>query len=141
MVVALSLAGCTSAPTPPPACASQVRDDAIPEWARGGFTGDTRMPHVMGEHGDIVAILFGYPLSQPPRQGVSNKILWVAREPTQGDPMRIEARLAGTGAPVAREVPGGPGPSIVDMPQAGCWRFALSWFGRTDSVDLSYGAP
>jgi len=137
----LLLAGCTSAPTPPSECASVVRDDAIPEWARTGFSGDPRMPHVMSERGDIVAILFGYPLSQPPRPGVSNKILWVAREPTQRDPMRIEARRDGTGDPVAREVTGGPGPSIVDMPRAGCWQFALSWSGRTDSVDLTYTAP
>jgi hypothetical protein len=143
----LSLAACTS-PSPPPvvpsptaahACAPTVSDDELPVWARSGFSGDVHIPHVLGERGDIVAVLFGYPLTQPPREGVSNKILWVSREPvTPGDTLRIEARLDATGAPVSRGVAGGPGPSIVDLPQAGCWRLALNWSGRIDSVDLRY---
>ena len=35
---------------------------------------------------------------------------------------------------------GAPGPSIVDMPQAGCWHLDLSWGGRTDSIDLEWVA-
>jgi hypothetical protein len=36
-------------------------------------------------------------------------------------------------------VPTGPGPSTIDLPEAGCWRLTLSWSGRKDSVDLAYG--
>lgn len=39
-----------------------------------------------------------------------------------------------------RTVGGGPGPSIIDMPTAGCWQFTLRWSGHTDTVDLPYAA-
>jgi hypothetical protein len=45
---------------------------------------------------------------------------------------------------VVREVQAansGPGeiyPSIVDVPQAGCWHFDLSWSGHKASVELLY---
>jgi hypothetical protein len=49
------------------------------------------------------------------------------------------------GKPVMRQVTGGPGPSIVDLPAAGCWRLTLTWRqdpGRRqvrDTLDLAYG--
>jgi hypothetical protein len=152
LLVALTLltTACTAEPAPAPdteptACTPEVLQDELPLWARGGFTGVTRMPHTMGRSGRIVAILFGYPLHQPPAEGRNNKILWVA-SPASGhegaDPdLTITARLNGTGDPVERKVGGGPGPSIVDLPQAGCWRLALTWGGRTDAMDLEYTAP
>jgi hypothetical protein len=42
------------------------------------------------------------------------------------------------GAPVTRKVFGGPGPSIINLPSAGCWRLTLRWSGRSDSLDLQY---
>jgi hypothetical protein len=42
------------------------------------------------------------------------------------------------GPPVRRIVPGGPGPSLVDLPSPGCWRLTLTWSGRRDSLDLRY---
>jgi hypothetical protein len=54
------------------------------------------------------------------------------------------------GTPVARRVPGGPGPSIIDLPAAGCWRFTLTWRPEgatapgktvTDTLDLRYVKP
>jgi hypothetical protein len=42
------------------------------------------------------------------------------------------------GHPVTRVVVGGPGPSIIDLPAAGCWRVSLAWSGRTDTLDLQY---
>ncbi|WP_231926089.1 hypothetical protein [Micromonospora echinofusca] len=102
------------------------------------------MPHVLGASGEIVAILFGQPLTTVRRNGTNNKILWVARPTTTppavatADPLRITATLDGTGTRVTREVAGGPGPSTVDMPQAGCWRLELRWSGRTDVMDLGY---
>ncbi len=91
-----------------------------------------------------MAVLFAHPLRQVREDGSNNKILWVARAATTSpDPVApatlvITARLDGTDTQVIREVPGGPGPSIIDLPQAGCWRLDLSWSGHTDTMDLVY---
>jgi hypothetical protein len=125
-----------------PGCEPKVYQDALPAWASTGFQGDTRIPHAFGRSNQIVAILFANPLLQPPAQDHNNKILWVASPASQiqadGSNLVIEAYLDGRGDPVEQKILGGPGPSIVDMPQAGCWRFALSWGGRTDLIDLEY---
>jgi hypothetical protein len=100
---------------------------------------DQAMPYVVGDRGDIVAIVFGDPLLAPPDKERSNKILWVSRVPEQpGSPLKIEARLDGSGTPVTREVPGGPGPSGIDMPKAGCWHLTLRWSGYVDRLNLRY---
>jgi hypothetical protein len=44
------------------------------------------------------------------------------------------------GSPVGRKVIGGPGPSIINLPTAGCWRFTLRWSGQLDTLDLTYAA-
>ncbi len=123
-------------------CQSLVDKGVLPTWARAGF-GDPEpaLPHVMSRSGDIVAILFGYPLSSPPRAQVNNKILWVLREGS-ATPVDISAqRIAGAtpvGASVERRLDGGFGPSIVDLPDAGCWRLTLAFGDRTDTIDLEY---
>jgi hypothetical protein len=127
-------------------CRPVVRHDVIPPWARTGFSGPRpRVPYALGRAGRIVAILFGYPLRSPPGTQRNNKILWVSRTlPKAPAALWIRAqRLDGAtevGAPVRRIVAGGPGPSIVDLPEAGCWRLTLTWSGRTDALDLAYGA-
>jgi hypothetical protein len=127
-------------------CRSDVENGVLPAWARGGFSDPRpRLPHVVGASADIVAILWGSPLTSPPRGHVSNKILWVSRVATDpGSNLRIAAqRMAGSrslGGPVARVVTGGPGPSIVNLPSPGCWRLTLRWSGRIDSLDLQYHA-
>jgi hypothetical protein len=119
-----------------------VRTGQLPEWARAGFSGDARAAHVLGDRGDIVAVVFGYPLHQPPAAGRSNKILWVSRMPVApGDTLVIEARQPATGATASRDVPGGPGPSIIDLPRAGCWELTLAWSGHRDSMALEYTPP
>ncbi|MEU5943348.1 hypothetical protein ABZ807_30245 [Micromonospora sp. NPDC047548] len=154
------LAGCTTtgrsaAPVGAPAitasasaatggCGSRVETGSLPNWADAGFSGDARIPHVFGVKGDIVAVLFGYPLAQARDDGSSNKILWVPRrtttssDPTSPATLAITATLDGTDTRVTREVTGGPGPSIIDMPQGGCWHLELRWSGRTDAMDLVY---
>lgn len=127
-------------------CHADVSRAVLPGWARAGFSGPRpRVPHVLGRSGQIVAIVFGYPLRSPAAEGRSNKILWVSRTlPGMPAALWIRAqRMDGAravGAPVGRIVHGGPGPSLVDLPEAGCWRLRLSWSGRTDSLDLAYGA-
>lgn len=125
-------------------CRSAVRHDVIPVWARAGFSGPKpRVPYVLGRSERIVAIVFGYPLGYPPARGRNNKILWVSRTAAKAPAgLWIRAvRMDGTrtiGAPVRRIVADGPGPSIVDLPAAGCWRLTLTWSGRKDSLDLEY---
>ena len=151
-VGAVVLGGCTGdgdpgrpvAPTTGQAatgCGGSVRRAPLPTWARDGFhPPDQSTVYVQGAGGDIVGVLFGWPLTAPPARDHQNKILWVARASEGGDPLRITARLAGSGAVVQRQVEDGPGPSIVDMPRAGCWRFDLTWSGHQDEVHVPYTA-
>ncbi|TYB47342.1 hypothetical protein FXF51_58470 [Nonomuraea sp. PA05] len=152
MLVALLLAtaGCTGGGAPvtqqpsraATPCVSKVVQKELPEWARAGFSPGTEPHHVFSGRGDMVAVLFGYPLFSPPRPNRGNKILWVSRLPlVPSKPLRIEARLEGGGAPVRTKVSGGPGPSLIDLPSPGCWRLSLSWSSHTDSIDLEYVAP
>ncbi|MEV0456908.1 hypothetical protein [Catellatospora methionotrophica] len=129
----------SAAPSLAPGCsAGEIVDGPLPEWARGGFSGDARARHVLGTQGQLAAVLFGHPLTVDRKDGVSNKILWVAREKYETGTLTIKARREGTGEPVLREVAGGPGPSIIDLPQPGCWRLYLAWPGHTDTMDLVY---
>ncbi|MGA9762685.1 MAG: hypothetical protein WBQ14_09700 [Gaiellaceae bacterium] len=150
-----ALAGCgshsraraeTSARVTTRACNPHVLRGTLPVWARGGFHPPTQhVPHVVGASGKITAILFAYPLRSPPPRDHRNKILWVARvTPNLGADLLISAqRMTGqtkVGSPVERTVKGGPGPSIINLPAAGCWRFSLRWGSASDSVDLAYVA-
>ena len=124
-------------------CRPHVADGVIPSWARAGFSSPRPTMHYeLGAHGRIVALLWAYPLLSPPPQTHNNKILWVAKVPPGASPLVISAqRMVGavpTGAPVERQVVGGPGPSIINLPTAGCWRLSLQWSGHTDEMDLSY---
>ncbi|MEU8212919.1 hypothetical protein AB0B85_27405 [Micromonospora sp. NPDC049044] len=125
-------------------CHSRVETTSLPDWADTGFHGGSSGPHVVGAKGDIVAVLFAHPLRQVRKDGSNNKILWVARaattspDPTAPAALVITATLDGTDTRVTREVAGGPGPSIIDMPQAGCWHLDLRWSGHTDTMDLVY---
>ena len=125
-------------------CAGQPPVSPLPVWARAGFSpADQAMPHVLGEAGNIVAILWAKrdALHSPPLQDRSNKILWVSRLPLTGPgPLVIKATLAGSARTAAVSVPGGPGPSIIDLPMSGCWTFHLRWPGHTDELKLRYVA-
>ncbi|OKI67400.1 hypothetical protein A6A27_23125 [Micromonospora sp. CB01531] len=152
----LLLAGCTTtersaapASTASPrvagGCTSPIEMGPLPDWADEGFSGGgSGPPHVFGAKGEILGVLFGYPLSQQPADGHNNKILWVARPaPTPSDTrspetLVITATLDGTDTRVTHEVTGGPGPSIIDVPRAGCWHLDLRWSGRTDTMDLVF---
>lgn len=130
------------APTSTP-CAAAVTTGALPAWARAGFDPATQpVPYVTGADGDIVGVLFGQPLSAPRSPGRANKILWVSRVPVAaGSTLSIHATLRGSGLTVDRQVAGGPGPSLVDLPRAGCWAFDLAWSGHTDHLSVPYTQP
>ena len=101
------------------------------------------MPHVIGGQGNIVAILWARTdaLHAPPLGQRPNKILWVSRLATKpGAPLRILATLDGSRRTADRSVAGGPGPSYVDLPAAGCWTLHLTWSGHRDRLELGYVA-
>lgn len=135
----LLLAGCTGGGTDTVAkgCAATVQTGPLPEWARAGFSGDASMPHVLGDSGEIVAAIFGNPLTVSRSDGVSNKILWVSKVAAPAGDLVIDA-VDTTGATETRRVPGGPGPSIIDLPRPGCWRLTLTWPEHKDTMDLRY---
>jgi hypothetical protein len=132
-------------PSSPGRCSEHVVDGVLPSWARAGFSDPRPVMHYeLASHGDVVAILWAYPLLSPPPTTHNNKILWVSRVPTNGSPLLISAqRMIGSEAvrpAVPRQVVGGPGPSIINLPLAGCWRLDLRWSGHSDTVDLDYVA-
>jgi hypothetical protein len=101
------------------------------------------MHYAPGRSRKIVAIVFAYPLLSPPPSDHNNKILWVLRRYTarRTDLLISAQRMVGLrklSRPVARVVRGGPGPSIINLPTAGCWRLTLRWSGKTDALDLQY---
>jgi hypothetical protein len=145
-VAALAVVAVAVAGRPTRACDPAVDRGVLPEWARAGFSGpEPRLSHVVARDGRLAALLLGDPLTAPPRQNRSNKILWVSRTPQRApSDLRLSAqRMDGdraVGRPVARTVQRGPGPSIVDLPHAGCWRLHASWAGEKDELDLAYVA-
>jgi hypothetical protein len=144
VVAVVAAAAAAPAGSSAPACHSVVHHGVLPTWARTGFSDPRpRLPHVIGRSGEIAALVFGYPLRSPPGKDRANKILWVSRRAVKPlSDLRIRAqRMEGrrrVGRPVTRVVVGGPGPSGIDLPAAGCWRLTLRWSGRSDQLDLRY---
>jgi hypothetical protein len=113
----------------------------LPTWARDGFSDpEPRVPYVLSEDGRMAAILFA-PLQAPSAPDRNNKILWVSRPDSAGTPLDIAAVRAGSDGSVVHRHLGGPGPSIVDLPQAGCWTLTLRWGEFRDTMNLEYARP
>src|SRR5579872_434042 len=110
-------------------CAGTVLTDALPPtWAQDGWNHPQApwgVPWARGTGGNAVAYLFATELvagGSPRVDGTNNKVLWVAKG---GPPsFTIEAHPLNAIQPVVT-IAGGP--SIVDIPTAGCWTFHLSW--------------
>jgi hypothetical protein len=136
LILALAvLAGCGgSKKADASACA--IDRGVLPEWARTGFSDpEPKMPHVLSRGGQLMAIIFGDPLTSPPLPDRANKVLWVPREtPLTYTQLAITARQGER--TVKRKVD--LGPSYVDLPAAGCWQLTVSWAGHKDSLDLAY---
>lgn len=113
-------------------CAGTVLTDAEPPvWAQGGWSvaKGARWPvrWAFGTNGTAVAYVFATQLvawTSPRVDGSQNKVLWVAGDHPSGEGVVIEGRPLGQSHPVVT-VAGGP--SITDVPTAGCWTFTLSW--------------
>ncbi|MDP9093682.1 MAG: hypothetical protein M3N95_12300 [Actinomycetota bacterium] len=134
---ALTLTLGTDTTTPPAgssACTGNISTATLPTWARAGFSPDgLHTPHVLGSNGQIVGILFGELRAHQP-EGTNNKILWVAKN---GDgTLHISAQLEGSDTAATRTV--NLGPSILDLPAAGCWQMTLTWPGHSDTIAITY---
>lgn len=124
------------------ACRADFEPRPLPSWASAGFDPPTQpMPYVLGDSGDIIAILWADhdPLKVPAAADRNNKVLWVSRASSSaGALLRIQATLTDTGQTETRIVDGGPGPSIIDLPAPGCWSFDLTWGDHHDHLQLEY---
>jgi hypothetical protein len=127
---------------------TKIDHGPIPAWTAPAFSDSSSRtppwPHAVSEHGDVVAVVFGYPLRAGRPTNPANKVLWIMRLPRNGSPLTIKARPLHAKAPLVTIVapadssPGEIYPSYVSVPSAGCWRLSLRWAGHTDSIDLPY---
>ena len=143
--ILLVVAGCTGAQeahiqTRPTAvvhqlaggCAGTVLTDAEPPvWAQPGFSHAKGtpwpVPWALGTSGNAVAYVFANQLvagTSPRVDGSQNKVLWQAKDHPSGEGVVVEGRPMGQSQPVVT-IAGGP--SITDVPTAGCWKFTLTW--------------
>jgi hypothetical protein len=165
--IAMLLAGCSAAstsspPSPtgspqanPPTSATNVAGGCgstsimrghIPAWLdeAGAHNNPDSLPYVLASPEQAAGFLFGYPLRSGHPENPSNKILWVVGQARNGSSLEISAHPLGAAAPIVKVVkpadssPGEIYPSIVDVPQPGCWHVDLSWAGHKASVELLY---
>src|SRR4249919_969833 len=128
-----------------------VRRGAVPRWtapvwstSSPGFASHVR--YAVSAGGNVVGVLFGYPLRAGRPENPANKILWIVRQPRRGQPLHINAQPVGFAAHSvttswpANASPGEIYPSIDNVPVPGCWRFTLRWAGHTGVVALHYGS-
>jgi hypothetical protein len=117
----------------------------VPSWSTSANP-PIAIPHALSADGNVLYFVFSDPMIAGNHTDRQNKILWIVRQPRDGQPLQITATLPGSHLePVHQSVPAnsGPGevyPSIVDVPAPGCWHFDLTWNGHHSSVDLGYGA-
>jgi hypothetical protein len=117
-------------------------DEPLPDWAADANLAPGRF--VLSEEANILGYLFVDPLRVAPRDdGMSNKILWVVREPRNGEDLTWSATSGDSvvrGSLPADSAPGEIYPSIIDVTAPGCWHVTLTWDGNVGHVDLHYVA-
>ena len=115
----------------------------LPAWTMSAHP-PSGVPYALSTQGNVAAILFGNPLRSGHPTGHSNKILWIVREPRNGQPLHVTAHPLHLGSPSLRVVdvadssPGEIYPSVLDVPTRGCWHLMLQWGGNRASLDLRY---
>ncbi len=134
-----------ASPSQAASCDPRIDTGVIPDWAQAGFVGvNPSIAHKVGRAGEIAGLIFGNPLTSPPALDHNNKILWVARLSTAAERLDISAQRMDGALPIGQAltmaVQGGPGPSIIDLPQARSWRQTHTWANKSDSMDLEYVA-
>ena len=138
-IVLVRPAAVDPAASPPTACAP-IRTAVLPTWARAGFSDpEPSMPFITSKSGAMVAIVFANPLISPALPDLGNKILWVTNDDDSAtDGLHIAGHLENGTATMKATVDGGPGPSLINVPVAGCWHFDLSWGSHRDTIDIPY---
>jgi hypothetical protein len=158
LLVAFALTACTdtagpqrdTSATPPPAATLTTPDgveSATP--ARESLPCATAVQRqLVGRQHTIVGRPFPWPepFRSPPPVDRHNKILWVLNRPGHAADtadLLITASLNNSEMVVHRRVeghltPGRSRPSIIDVPEPGCWTFSLSWGGERDTVSVRY---
>ena len=148
-LIITALTSCTGSPasrtpaarTPeartPETAGDSPTEKAIPAAPASLPCGAGQQVRVNGARRNVLAGLVTRPLTVPPPRDHRNKILWQTTQPGPGD-LVISASLNGSDRLVQRRVEGGPGPSIINMPKAGCWTFSLTWSGSHDVLAIRY---
>lgn len=118
-------------------------DGRLPSWTHSARP-PAGIPYATSSGGNVVAILFGYPLHSGHPSNHSNKILWIMRQPRDGQPLLLAAHPLSRSSPIVETVgpadscPGEIYPSFVDVPSAGCWHVTLAWNHHHATFDLRY---
>ncbi len=142
----------TAPPSPiagevPGGCGSTpVFNGQVPSWVddAGAHNNPVGLPYVVSTPATAAGFIFGYPLRAGHPQAPSNKILWVVGLPRDGSALVITGHPLKSTTPAIQQTQAtdsGPGeiyPSIVDVPQPGCWHLDLSWAGHLAAVELVY---
>ena len=162
VLAAVAVVGCSSAP--PIASPSPNGSPSIPVGASivaggcgftpiltGGLPGWLRdvgarnqALYVLASPPRAAGLLFVQPLRAGHPLNPANKILWAVRLPRNGHALEIVGHPVGAAAPAIDQTEPADStnveayPSILDVPQPGCWHFDLAWAGHKASVELLY---
>jgi hypothetical protein len=113
-------------------CAGTVLTDAVPPvWAQDGWSVSKGaawpVRWAFGTDSETLAYVFATQLvagGSPRANGTNNKVLWEVKDSPSRGVVLVEGHPLGRSQPVVT-VAGGP--TITDVPTAGCWTFRLSW--------------
>jgi hypothetical protein len=123
---------------------TQAQVGAVPAWLEVAAGRAPQLPYVVAVPDSAAGFLFARPLRAGHPENPSNKILWVVRTPRRGSTLEVDGRPLGAAGPTVHQSqpadssPGEIYPSIVDVPDPGCWRFTLRWATGRVEVDLDY---
>ena len=116
VVILLGVLGCVLGSSHPEVAASQltttlqqrgcggtrVRSDSpLPAWTMSAHP-PSGILYVVSKQGNAVGVLFGSPLRSGHPTQHANKILWIVREPRDGQPLHLTARPLHTTSPTRR---------------------------------------
>jgi hypothetical protein len=126
--------------------ATQVVKGDVPGWLddAGAHSNPDSLPYAVATPATAAGFLFGYPLRAGHPENPANKILWVVALARGGSPLVISGHPVGKSAPLvavtqpANSTPGEIYPTIVDVPEPGCWHLDLVWAGHQTSIELEY---
>jgi hypothetical protein len=157
LLIALALTACTdpagpqreTRPAPPPAATFSALDGVEPATTHESLPCPAAAQReLVGRRQRIIGHSFGWPepFRSPPLRDRHNKILWELQLPGHGaatTDLLITASLNDSEMVVHRRVeghvtPGRSRPSIIDVPEPGCWTFSLTWGADRDTVSVRY---